>query len=77
MAGKADDALATYQKIATTYPTNYAAALALMAQARLQKDKGQTDLAKRTYEQVVTQFQGSDFVQQALQQSASLKKTAQ
>ena len=74
-AGKADDALATYQKVATTYPTSYAAALALLGQGRLQKEKGQIDLAKRSYEQVATQFQNSDFAQQALQQSATLKKT--
>ena len=49
-----DDALTTYQKVATTYPTSYAAAIALLAQGRLQKEKGQIDLAKRSYEQVVT-----------------------
>lgn len=35
--GKIEEALATYQKVATTYPVSYAAPLALLGQARLQK----------------------------------------
>ena len=73
-AGKQDDALAGYQKVLTTFPGSYAAPLAMLGQGRVQKAKGQNDLAKRTYEQIQAQYQGSPFQMEAMQELRSLNK---
>jgi outer membrane protein assembly factor BamD (BamD/ComL family) len=73
-AGKADEALAQYQKILTTFPNSYAVPIALLAQGRLQKAKGQNDAAKRAFEQVISQYKMSSFGFEAQQELATLNK---
>jgi len=46
----------------------------MLGQARVQKAKGQNDLAKRTYEQIQAQYQGSPFQMEAMQELRSLNK---
>jgi TolA-binding protein len=74
-AGKVDDGLIGYQKVLTTFPTSFATPLALLGQARLQKTKGQNDLAKRSYEQIIAQYQGTPFHMEAQRELHALNKT--
>lgn len=73
--GKSEEALSTLQKVAATYPTSFAAPVALMAQARIYKTRNDTAQAKRIYEQVVSQFGQSEFAREALVELQRLKKT--
>ncbi|MEA3209222.1 MAG: Tetratricopeptide repeat-like domain [Chthoniobacter sp.] len=72
--GKQDEALSTYQKVSTTFATSFSAPVSLLAQARIFREKGKADEAKRLYEQVINQFQDTTFAQQAMQESQQLKK---
>ena len=72
--GKADEAVATYQKVSTSYASSFSAPVALMAQARLLKAKGKTEEAGRIYEQVTNRFPDNIAAQQAAQESRQLKK---
>jgi tetratricopeptide (TPR) repeat protein len=71
--GKQDEALATYQKVSTTYPTSFSAPVALLAQARIQKAKGQNQEAGRLYDQVIASFGDSNFAREAIMESQKLK----
>jgi TolA-binding protein len=73
-AGKADDALTQYQKILTTFPNSYAAPISLLAQGRIQKGKGENDAAKRTFEQVISQYKLTSFQFEAQRELAELNK---
>lgn len=73
--GKSEEALSTLQKVAATYPTSFAAPVALMAQARIYKARNEIAQAKRIYEQVVSQFGQSNFAREALMELQRLKKT--
>ena len=70
---KTDEALATYQKVSTSYATSFSAPIALMAQARLLAAKGKTDEARRIYEQVTTRYPENIVSQQATQEIRQLK----
>jgi tetratricopeptide (TPR) repeat protein len=72
--GKSEEALSTLQKVAATYPTSFAAPVALMAEARIFTERNDVAQAKRIYEQVVSQFGQSDFARQALVALQRLKK---
>jgi TolA-binding protein len=72
--GKQDEALATYQKVSTTFATSFSAPVALLGQARIFKEKGKTDDARRLFEQVINQYPESTFAQQAMRESQQLKK---
>jgi TolA-binding protein len=72
--GKTDDALATFQKVSTSYSTSFSAPVALLAQARILKNKGKTDEARRIYEQIMTQYQDNFVAQQAALENRQLKK---
>jgi TolA-binding protein len=71
--GKQDDALATYEKVSTTYPTSFSAPVALLAQARIHKAKGQNQEAGRLYDQVIASFGDSNFAREAIMESQKLK----
>lgn len=70
--GKTEEALATYQKVATTYQKSYSAPLALLAQARIHA-KSQPDQARRLYEQVLADFGQTNFAREALMEMQKLK----
>jgi len=72
--GKTDEALATFQKVSTSYTTSYSAPVALLAEARILKTKGKTDEARRIYEQIMTQYQDNFIAQQAALENRLLKK---
>jgi tetratricopeptide (TPR) repeat protein len=71
--GKEDEALTTYQKVSTTYPTSFSAPVALLAQARIQKAKGQNQEAGRLYDQIIASFGDSNFAREAIMESQKLK----
>jgi tetratricopeptide (TPR) repeat protein len=75
--GKNDEALNTFQRVAATYPTSFAAPVALLAQARLYKVRGEMDQAKRLYEQVVSQFGQTNFAREALMETQRLPKKSE
>lgn len=72
--GKQDEALSTYQKVSTTFATSFSAPVALLGQARIFKEKGKTDEARRLFEQLINQYPESMFAQQATRESQQLKK---
>jgi TolA-binding protein len=72
--GKQDEALSTYQKVSTTFATSFSAPIALLAQGRIFKEKGKTEDAKRIYDQVISQHQGTSFARQAMQENQPAKK---
>jgi tetratricopeptide (TPR) repeat protein len=74
--GKTDDALATYQQIATAYPNSYTAPLALLSQVYILKAKGRNDDARRICETVLTQYRTSFWAGEAMQQLRLLKPSS-
>ena len=76
-AGTPDGALTSYQKILTSFPGSYVTPLALLGQARVQKTKGQNDLAKRSYEEIVSKYQNTPFQLEAMRELGELNKTKQ
>ena len=72
--GKMDEALGTYQKVSTTFATSFSAPVALLGQARIFKEKGKTEEARRLYDQLINQYPESMFAQQATRESQQLKK---
>ncbi len=72
--GKQEEALATYQRVSTTYPTSFSAPVALLAQARILKAKGQIKEAGRLYDQVIASFGDSNFAREAIMESQKLKE---
>jgi TolA-binding protein len=71
--GKADQALAMYQQIASTYPNNYAAPLAMLSQVYILKAKNRNDDARRICETILTQYRTSFWASEAMQQLRLLK----
>src|SRR2546429_5374190 len=53
--GKSDEALSTYQQIASTYPNSFNAPLALLSQVYILKTKNRIDDARRICETILTQ----------------------
>ncbi len=72
--GDLGEAFSTYQKITTSFPNSYAAPLGWLGQARVLKAQGKSEEARRSYETVIGQFQGTAFANEAQRQVQSLKK---
>src|SRR3954469_10381549 len=71
--GKKDEALATYQKLATSEPKGYAASIALYSEIHLLKEKKQIDEARRVCETIMTQYRESRLAPDAAYQPRLLK----
>mgnify|MGYP001792239499 CR=1 FL=1 len=71
--GKADLALAMYQQIASAYPNNYAAPLAMLSQVYILKAKNRSDDARHICETILTQYRTSFWASEAMQQLRLLK----
>jgi len=71
--GKTDEALATYQQIASAYPNSYAAPLAMLSQVYILKAKNRNDDARRICETIFTQYRTSFWAGEAMQQLRLLK----
>ena len=57
--GKTDEALSTYQRLATEYPQSFNAPLALLAEIPLLKAKNRTEEARRVCETIISQYRDS------------------
>jgi len=73
--GKPDEALEKYRRVAADHPKSFNAPLALLAQAQLLKQKGQTEEARRVCETVLTQYRESYAAQEAAGLLRTLKPT--
>ena len=71
--GKKDEALATYQKLATSEPQAFTAPVALFSQIHLLKEKKQIAEARRVCETIMTQYRESRFAAEAAYQLRLLK----
>jgi TolA-binding protein len=71
--GKNDEALAMYQQIASGYPKDFNAPLALISRVHLLKAKNRTDEARQTCEMILTQYRDSFWAREAAQELQSLK----
>jgi TolA-binding protein len=71
--GKSDEALLLYQQIASTYPKNFNAPLALFSQVYLLKAKNRTEEARHICETILTQYGTSFWAGEAMQELRSLK----
>jgi tetratricopeptide (TPR) repeat protein len=71
--GKADEALAMYQQIASAYPNSYTAPLAMLSQVYILKTKNRNEDARRMCETILTQYRTSFWANEAMQQLRLLK----
>jgi TolA-binding protein len=71
--GNKDEALATYQRLATSDPKAFTAPIALFSQIHLLKEKNQIEEARRVCETIMTQYRESRFAQEASFQLRQLK----
>ena len=71
--GKSDEALSTYQQIASTYPNSFNAPLALLSQVYILKAKNRTEEARRICETILTQHRTSFWAGEAMQELRLLK----
>lgn len=71
--GRADEALAMYQQIASSYPNSYAAPLAMLSQVYILKTKNRNEDARRICETMLTQYRTSFWAGEAMQQLRLLK----
>jgi tetratricopeptide (TPR) repeat protein len=71
--GKADEALAMYQQIASAYPNSYTAPLAMLSQVYILKAKNRNDDARRICETILTQYRTSFWAGESMQQLRLLK----
>lgn len=71
--GKPDEALATYQKLATSEPHAYTAPVALFSQIHLLKEKKQIAEARKVCETLMTQYRESRFSAEAAYNLRTLK----
>ena len=74
--GKNDEALSTYQRLATEYPQSFNAPLALLAQVPFLKAKDRIDEARRICETVMTQYRDSIVSNEAMRELMSLPRPA-
>ena len=74
--GKNDEALATYQKIAASYPRDFLAPLAMISEVHLFEAKGQHDDARKACEDVMSQHSDSYFAAEAGAMLRRLKPAA-
>jgi hypothetical protein len=71
--GKTDEALAMYQQIAKDYPKSFTAPMALLSQVYILKAKNRNDDARKICESIMTQYQNTYWVGEALQQLRLLR----
>src|SRR5213078_2979345 len=71
--GKMDEALTTYEQVASAYPNTYAAPLAMLSQVYILKAKNRNDDARRICETILTQYRTSFWAGEAMQQLRLLK----
>jgi tetratricopeptide (TPR) repeat protein len=71
--GKTDEALALYQQIASAYPNNYAAPIAMLSQVYILKAKNRNEDARRICDTMLTQYRTSFWASEAMQQLRLLK----
>ena len=71
--GKADEALAMYQQIASAYPNSYAAPLAMLSQVYILKARNRNDDARRICETMLTNYRTSFWAGEAMQQLRLLR----
>ena len=74
--GKDDEALSTYQRLATEYPQSFNAPLALLAQVSLLKAKNRTEDARKICETLITEHSKSIVASEALRELMALPKPA-
>ena len=74
--GKTDEALSTYQRLATEYPQSFNAPLALLAQVPFLKAKNRIEEARRVCETVITQYRDSVVSSEAMRELMSLPRPA-
>ena len=74
--GKNDEALSTYQRLATEYPQSFNAPLALLAQVPFLKAKNRIEEARRVCETVMTQYRDSIVANEAVRELMSLPRPA-
>jgi len=74
--GKNDEALSTYQRLASEYPQSFNAPLALLAQVPLMKAKNRNDEARRVCETIISQYRDSILANEAMRELISLPKPA-
>jgi TolA-binding protein len=74
--GKSDEALQSYQQIASNYPNSFNAPLALLSQVYLLKAKNRPEEARRICETILTQYRTSFWAGEAFQQLRLLKPSA-
>jgi predicted negative regulator of RcsB-dependent stress response len=71
--GKNDEALSMYQQIASTYPDNFNAPLALLSQVPILKAKNRIEEARRVCETILTRYRASFWASEAAQELRLLK----
>src|SRR6266567_2507692 len=71
--GKTDEALSMYQKIASSYPKNFNAPLALFSQVHILKMKNQTQEAHLVCEKILTDYRDSFWTGEAARELRLLK----
>jgi predicted negative regulator of RcsB-dependent stress response len=71
--GKNDEALSLYQQVASTYPNNFNAPLALLSQVPILKAKNRIEEARRVCETILTRYRASFWASEAAQQLRLLK----
>ena len=74
--GKNDEALSIYQQIASIYPNNFNAPLALLSQVYLLKSKNRIEEARRVCETILTRYRESFWAGEAAQELRLFKPTA-
>lgn len=71
--GKKDEALAVYQRLASSEPKAFTAPIALFSQIHLLKEKNQTEEARRVCETILTQYRESRLAGEVARQLRLLK----
>ena len=74
--GKQDEALATYQQIASANATSFNAPMALIEQVHILQDEGKIDEARRICETIMTQYRDSYAAMEANQLLRTFLKSA-
>jgi hypothetical protein len=75
--GKTDEALSTYQQVASLYQNSFNAPLALLSQVYLLKAKNRMDEARRACENILTQYRTSFWAGEAAQELRLLSVSEQ
>ena len=71
--GKTEEALSMYQQVASTYPNNFNAPLALLSQVPILRAKNRIDEARHVCETILTRYRASFWANEAAQQLRLLK----